>query len=85
MGNLMLSADEDIMLYEVDKKILDCFDDLIEQFFEWKETNCYNEQLFVKFLQHRYGKEAIKLVKNIGSFDCDSVPKEYEDIKWFNF
>lgn len=85
MEKLMLSADGDIMLYEVDKQILNNFDNLIEQFFEWKKTNCYDEQLFIKFLQQKYGNNAIKFVKNLGWFDCNNVPKEYENIKWFNF
>lgn len=81
----MLSADGDIMLYEVDKQILNDFDNLIEQFFKWKKTNSYDEQLFVKFLQQKYGNNAIKFIKNLGQFDCNSIPKEYEGIKWFNF
>ena len=47
----MLSADGNVILYEVDKQILKDFDNLIERFFQWKKTNCYDEQLFVKFLQ----------------------------------
>lgn len=79
----MLSADGDIMLYEVDKQILNDFDILIEEFFSWKKTNCYDEQLFVKFLQIKYGNEKVKFIKNLGWLD--SIPKEYENIKWFNF
>lgn len=85
MEKLMLSADGDIMLYEVNKKILDDFDSLIEQFFQWKKTNCYDEQLFVKFLQQKCGNEAIKFIKNLGWFDDNNIPKEYENIKWYNF
>ncbi len=85
MEKLMLSADGDIILYEVNKKILDDFDDLIEQFFQWKKTNCYDEQLFVKFLQQKYGKDAIKFIKNLKWFDDNNIPKEYENIKWYNF
>lgn len=44
MEKLMLSADGDIILYEVEKQILNDFDDLIEQFFQWKKVNCYDEQ-----------------------------------------
>lgn len=64
MEKLMLSADGDIMLYEVDKQILNDFDNLIKQFFKWKKTNCYDEQLFVKFLQQKYGNNVIKFIKN---------------------
>ena len=85
MEKLMLSADGDVMLYEVDKQILNCFDNLLEQFFQWKKTNCYNEQLFVKFLQQRCGKESIKFIANLGWFDNDNIPEEYANIKWFNF
>ena len=62
MEKLMLSADGDIMLYEVDKQILNDFDNLIKQFFKWKKTNCYDEQLFVKFLQQKYGNNVIKFI-----------------------
>lgn len=85
MEKLMLSADGDIMLYEVEKQILNNFDNLIEQFFEWKKTNCYDEQLFVKFLCQKHGKNSIKFIKNLGWFDYNNIPKEYESIKWFNF
>ncbi len=85
MEKLMLSADGDVMLYEVDKRILNNFSNLIEQFFEWKKTNCYDEQLFVKFLQQKYGSEAIRFLKNLGWLDYNNIPKEYESIKWFNF
>lgn len=85
MEKLMLSADGDVMLYEVSKQILDNFDNLLEQFFKWKRTNCYNEQLFVKFLQNRCGNESIKLVKNLGWFHADAIPEEYRNVKWFNF
>lgn len=81
----MLSADGDIILYEVDKQMLKDFNNLIEEFFRWKKTNCYNEQLFVKFLQQKCGIEAIKFIKNLGWFDDNNVPKEYENIKWYNF
>jgi len=85
MEKLMLSADGDIMLYEVEKQILNNFDNLIEQFFDWKKTNCYDEQLFVQFLRQTYGNNAIKFIKNLGWFDYDNIPQEYESIKRFNF
>lgn len=84
MEKLMLSADGDVMLYEVDKQILSNFDNLIEQFYQWKKTNCYDEQLFVKFLQQRYGNKTIKFIKNLG-WIYDNLPKEYENVKWYNF
>lgn len=85
MGNLMLSADGDIMLYEVDKQILNNFDDLLGEFYKWKKTNCYDEQLFVKFLRQKYGDKSIIFIKNLGCFDYDNIPKEYENIEWYNF
>lgn len=85
MEKLMLSADGDVGLYEVDKQILDHFDDLIEQFYQWKKTNCYDEQLFVKFLRQKYGTKAIRLIENLGLVPYDSASKDYENIKWYNF
>lgn len=85
MEKLMLSADGDIILYEVSKQIIDQFDNLLDQFFEWKETNCYSEQLFVNFLQNICGNESIKFVNNLGYFYADKIPEEYANIKWFNF
>ena len=37
MGNLALSADGVIKLYNVNKKILDNFDDLLDEFYNWKK------------------------------------------------
>lgn len=85
MEKLMLSADGDILLYEIDKQILSDFDNLLEQFFQWKKTNCYDEQLFVKFLQQKFGKDKIKFLKNLGWFDCNNIPEEFKSVKWFNF
>jgi len=81
MGNLALSADGEIKLYQVSKNILDNFDDLLDEFYDWKKTNCYDEQLFVKFLQNKLGTKSIQFVKNLGS----DMPKEYENIRWYNF
>lgn len=80
MGKLMLSADSDVMLYEVDKKILNDFDSLIDEFYEWKQTNCFTEQLFVEFLQEKFGNEAIKFIKNLG-WIYGNIPEEYKDIE----
>ena len=49
----MLSADGDVILYEVARQILNDLDNLIEEFYEWKKTSCYDEQLFVEFLQQK--------------------------------
>lgn len=85
MGKIMLSADGDVGLYKVDKQIYDHFDDLLEQFYQWKKTSCYDEQLFVKFLRQRYGDKAIRLIENLGWSPYDSASKDYENIKWYNF
>lgn len=81
MGNLALSADGEIKLYQVSQNILDNFDDLLDEFYDWKNTNCYDEQLFVKFLQNKLGTNSIRFVKNL---ECD-IPKEYENVRWYNF
>lgn len=81
----MLSADGDVMLYKVDKIIIDDFDNLIKQFYKWKRTNCYDEQLFVKFLKEKCGNDSIIFVKNLGWIDEANIPVEYKSIKWYNF
>lgn len=81
MGNLALSADGEIKLYRANQKILDTFDDLLDEFYNWKKTNCYDEQLFVKFLQNKFGTNSIQFVKNLGW----DLPKEYENVRWYNF
>ena len=50
-----------------------------------EKTNCLNEQLFVKFLKQKYGNESIIFIKNLGLFNFKHIPKEYENIKWYNF
>ena len=81
MGNLALSADGEIKLYHVNQKILDNFDVLLNEFYNWKETSYYDEQLFVRFLQSKFGAKSIRFVKNLGW----NIPKEYEGIRWYNF
>lgn len=81
MGLLALSADGEIKLYNVNQKILDSFDDLLDEFYDWKKTNCYDEQLFVKFLQNKFGTNSIQFVKNLGW----DLPKEYVNVRWYNF
>lgn len=80
---LLLSADDDIGLYKVNKTILDNFDTILTEFFKWKKTNCYNETLFVKFIKNRYGYESITFEKIVGCYP--NVEEEYKNIKWFNF
>ncbi len=85
MEKLLLSADGEILLYEVDKKILNNLDVLIEDFYKWKNTSYYDEQLFVKYLQQKFGDRAIIFKKNLGWLGNENLPKEYADIKWYNF
>lgn len=85
MEKLMLSADGDIMLYEVGKNIIKDLENILDQFYKWKQTNCYDEQLFVKFIQETYGDGSIRLIKNLGWFDRDNIPEEYKNIEWHNF
>lgn len=92
---LLLSADGDISLYKVDKRILQNFDELLDLFFKWKNTKCYDESLFVTYLKKHLGEESISYCKTVGcvggrineSTGCieDEIDEEYKDIKWFNF
>lgn len=84
-AKLMLSADGDVMLYEVEKSIINNFDNILEDFYNQNKTKNYDEQLFVEYLQKRFGSEAIKFIRNLGCFDYDNIPNEYENIKWYNF
>lgn len=85
MEKLMLSADGDIMLYEVNKNIIEDFNNILENFFRWKKTNCYTEQLFVQFLQNKFGIDSIKFIKNLGWFDYKNISEDYKNIFWYNF
>jgi len=85
MDKLMLSADGDIMIYEVRKNIINDFDSILEEFYNWKKAKNYNEQLFVEFLQKKFGKESIRFIKNLGRLDHNNIPNEYRSIKWHNF
>ena len=85
MEKLMLSADGDVMLYEVEKQIIENFDSLVDEFYEWKKTNCFTEQLFVQFIQQKFGNKSIKFIKNLGWLFDGNLPNEYKDIVWYNF
>lgn len=85
MEKLMLSADGDVMLYEVEKQIIENFDSLVDEFYEWKKTNCFTEQLFVQFIQQKFGNKSIKFIKNLGWLFDENLPNEYKDIVWYNF
>jgi hypothetical protein len=93
--NLLLSADGDISLYKVDKEILNNLDNLIEEFYKWKKTKCYDETLFVKFLKNKFGENSIEFIKIVGLY-CgkinqetgkieDEIEEEYKETRWYNF
>lgn len=81
----MLSADGDILLFEVKKDIIDNFDDILKSFYSSLRTKCYDEQLFIEFIKNKYGEDSIRLEKNLGTFAEYNIPMEYKNIKWFNF
>jgi hypothetical protein len=94
-GNLLLSADGDISLYKVNNEILNNFDNLIEEFYKWKKTMCYDETLFVKFLKKKLGEDSIEFIKIVGHYSGkinrktgkieNDIEEEYKETKWYNF
>lgn len=85
MEKLVLSADDNVLLYEVKKEIIDDFENIIESFYEWKDTNTYNEQLFVDYIKQTYGDNSIIFIEDLGYFNEFNIPNQYKNIKWFNF
>jgi hypothetical protein len=93
--NLLLSCDGDVSLYKVDKEILNNFDELIEEFYKWKKTKCYDETLFVKFLKNKFGANSIEFIRIVGLYGGKinqktgniehDIEEEYKDTKWYNF
>jgi hypothetical protein len=92
---LLLSADGNISLYEVKKEIIDNLDNLLDEFYKTKKTNCYDETLFVKFLIDKKGEDSICFIKVVGMVGgtynpetqtvSEEFPEEYRNIKWYNF
>lgn len=92
--NLLLSADGAISLYKTDKEIMNNLDELIDEFYKWKQTSTFDETLFVKFLKTKYGEKSIEFVKVV---DCNSkfnpqtgnievvIEEEYKETRWYNF
>lgn len=64
---LLLSADGDISLYEVAREIHDNLDALVNHFYRWKTTYCFDETLFVTFLIGKYGNDAVRFIKVVGT------------------
>lgn len=96
MENLLLSADEDISLYEIKKELLDILDSLCNEFFECKKMDCYDENAFVKFIKNKYGDDSIKFIKVVGQCSAgdfneelerfeDLIQEEYKSAKRINF
>ena len=96
MENLLLSADENISLYEIKKELLENLDNLCNEFFECKKTNCYDEVAFVKFIKNKYGNDSIKFIKVVGQCCAgdfnedldrfeDLIQEEYKNLKRINF
>lgn len=97
MDDLLLSADGDISLYHVKKEIIDKFDVILDDFYKWKKTNCYDETLFVKYVKNKYGEESIKFVKIVGCYggklvnnvvvnpNEHDIEEKYKNTKHYNF
>ena len=96
MENLLLSTDGDISLYKVEKEVYEKLDELLKEFDKWKNTNCYDETLFVEFIKNKYGKDSIEFVKVVGECNAgdfneeldrfeDLIEEEYKDTKKINF
>ena len=92
--SILLSADSDVSLYSVSKDIWNDFDKLLDDFFNWKRKNIFDETLFVKYLRKRFGEESITFVRIVGEYagspnmillDGKDITEQYSDIKWFNF
>jgi hypothetical protein len=93
--DLLLSHDGDISLYKVDKNILNDLDELLQEFYKWKKTNCYDETLFVKFLKNKFGEKSVEFVKIVGVVGGkinqrtgeieDDIEEEYKETKYYNF
>ncbi len=92
---LLLSADGAISLYRVTPAILADLDRLAEAFYEWKNTDSYDETLFVSYLQNRFGPDCICFVKVVGQVGGrinnrtgrveTAIAEEYRSCRWYNF
>lgn len=98
-SKILLSADSDVSLYEVIAEIEKNLNDLVDEFYDFNESNTYDEELFVRFLKKKYGKNSIKFLSVVGTytsahmkgqsdmiFDGNvDVSFKFKDIKWINF
>jgi len=95
MEKLLLSADDKISLYEVDKNILDNLNELVHEFDKVNKKTIYDERDFVKFLKEKFNNNSINYIKVVGQvkgkYDSnikdyvDDIEDEYKDVKHFNF
>ena len=96
MENLLLSTDGDISLYKVDNEVYKNLDDLVREFDNSKNTNCFDETLFVEFIKNKFGNESIEFIKVVGECNAgnfneeldrfeDLIEEEYKNTKKINF
>ena len=96
MENLLLSTDGDILLYKLKKEVYEKLDDLVKEFDETKNTNCFDETLFVEFIKNKFGNESIEFIKVVGECNAgnfneeldrfeDLIEEEYKNTKKINF
>lgn len=96
MENLLLSTDGDISLYKVDNEVYKNLDDLVREFDNSKNTNCFDETLFVEFIKKKFGNESIEFIKVVGECNAgdfneeldrfeDVIEDEYKNTKKINF
>lgn len=79
-SKLLLSADGDISLYEVDDRIINEFEELLDSFVH---GSCYNEQDFVDHIKRKCGENAIRFILIAGCYP--ELKPEYKNVMWYNF
>lgn len=79
-AKLLLSADGDVGLYEVNDDILRDFDTLLSEF---KPPRYYDKSDFVEFIKRKRGSEAIRFIKSVGCYPV--IEPDYKNVFWFNF
>nr|WP_072536567.1 hypothetical protein [Anaerococcus mediterraneensis] len=86
---ILLSADFDIGLYEVDKNIEEDLEKIEIDFLESLRKNTYDQSDFAKFIENKYGQDSIRFIKNVGTYGSDKIiiedPIYLEILKYINF
>lgn len=77
-SRLLLSADSELCLYDVDDSVVKNFEELLHLF---APADGYTEQDFVAYLKQRMGENSIWFVKTVRN----SALKEYGDVMRYNF